>query len=276
VLFGHVVSHQHFLSLFLAIKQSIVFGVARQVTPIYSRQVQQQLFFKKNYEDAASAKALDKEVESNLETDLDDRLRKLEYHGTALITQTTSPAVIDESRQVDVCLALAGGSLRAASSCYGVLRGFQQKRVSSPSTGEDVSAMDLVKYNSGISGGSIPSILYSYAKVTTEELLELDSTTDPSKITAESLSMIPETSMGYVIARKPDVKRILFRSILKVLSKPTNIFKMHSLWSGGVYKKVCEPLKMPKNKFFTSSKEELEKILKDNPQFKESDFLLPR
>ena len=176
----------------------------------------------------------------------------------------------------EIGLAMAGGSFRAATTCYSVLRGFQQKRVSSPSTGEEISAMDLVKYNSGISGGSIPSILYSYAQVPTEELLEVDRTTDPSKITAESLSTMPKTSMGYVLARKPNVYPIIISSILKVLSDPTNIFGIHSLWSAALRKKVCEPLNIPEDKYFTSTKEELEKILKDNPELKESDFLLPR
>ena len=37
-----------------------------------------------------------------------------------------------------------------------------------------------------------------------------------------------------------------------------------------------EPLKIPGNKYFTSSKKELKKILEDNPELKESDFLIPR
>lgn len=176
----------------------------------------------------------------------------------------------------EIGLALAGGSIRAASTCYGVLRGFQQKRVTSSSSGQDVSAMDLVKYNSGISGGSIPAILYSYAGVPVDELLETDRTTEPSKITAEDLSRMPKTSMGYVLAVKPDVNEIMIRSVLKLLLSPLNILKVHSLWSAGLHKKFCEPLKMAKNKFFTSSKDELRRILGENPQLNESDFLVPR
>mmetsp|Transcript_9900 Transcript_9900/g.14655 ORF Transcript_9900/g.14655 Transcript_9900/m.14655 type:complete len:612 (+) Transcript_9900:145-1980(+) len=187
----------------------------------------------------------------------------------------TPPKMGDAAEENEIGLALAGGSIRAASSCYGVLRGFQQKRLKS-SSGQDVSAMDLVKYNSGISGGTIPSILYTYAGVPVEELLEIDRTTDPSKITVEELSRMPKTSMGYVLARKPDGNKILALSVLKVLTNPLNIFRIHSLWTAILHKKFCMPLKIPKNKFFTSSKDELQDILNRNPRLKESDFLLPR
>jgi hypothetical protein len=186
------------------------------------------------------------------------------------------PPEIGEAPDGEIALAMAGGGLRAASAVYSALRGFQKKRVIHPETGEEVSAMDLVSYNSAISGGSIPSMLYTFARVPTDELLETDRTVDPSKITKEELSRMPKTSMGYVIAQKPDTKGILKRSIMKVLSNPFNLFKSHSLWSAGVYKKFCYPLNMPKNKYFTSSKAELDKILAENPKLSEDDFLLPR
>jgi len=172
----------------------------------------------------------------------------------------TSTAEEDE-----IGIAHAGGSLRAFSSSYGVLRGFEQKGV-----------MDLVKYNSGISGGSIPSILYTYAGVNTKDLLETDRLTDPSKITDALLDTMPKSSMGYVIAEKPDSSKIMLSSILKTLVNPVNYFKIHSLWTASVYKKTFEPLRVPKNKFFTSSKEELKNILKENPRLNEKDFILPR
>lgn len=184
----------------------------------------------------------------------------------------TPNSSIDED---ELSLAFAGGSIRAASACYGALRGFQQKHLTSPSTGETVSAMDLVKYNSGISGGSIPAVLYSYARVSTEELLETQRTTDPSMITPEDLSTMPETSMGFVLARKPKTRIKIIDWLIK-MALSMKIFRVHNFWSAATYKKLFKPLNIPANKYFTSSKEELEKILQDNPRLKESDFLLPR
>jgi len=192
------------------------------------------------------------------------------------VPSTRAPPKIGEAGEDEIGFALAGGGLRAASACYGVLRGFQQKNVTHPDSGEQVSAMDLVAYNSAISGSAIPAMLYAYARVSTQELLETDRTTDPSKITEDELSRMPKTSMGYVIACKPDWRNILFRAIKKQLINPLNLLKVHSFWNAGFYKKFCEPLNIPKNKYFTSSKGELDKILQENPKFKESDFLLPR
>jgi len=191
---------------------------------------------------------------------------------------SSSKAVPDigEAPDGEIALALAGGGLRAASACFGALRGLQQKKVIHPETGKEVPAMDLVGYNSAISGGSLPAMLYSYAQVPTDELLETDRVTDPSKITKEDLSRMPTTSMGYVLAQKPDSKNILKGTIKEVLLNPLNLSKVHSLWSAGLYKMFCEPLNMPRNKYFTSSKAELDKILAENPNLKEDDFLLPR
>lgn len=194
----------------------------------------------------------------------------LQHHAFA---SGSIPAPAGES---SIGLALAGGSIRAASACYGVLRGFQQKEVSSPTGEGTVPAMDRVQYNSGISGGSIPAILYTYAQVSTKDLLETDRDYDPTKITLELLNDMPKTSMGYAMARKPKTRLIMLRWMLKVLSNPLNIFKAHSLWTAGVIKKFLKPLNIPPNKFFTSGKEELQKILRDNPKLREKDFLLPR
>ncbi|GFH46099.1 hypothetical protein CTEN210_02573 [Chaetoceros tenuissimus] len=110
------------------------------------------------------------------------------------------------------------------------------------------SAMHAIKYNSGISGGSIPTILYSYAQIPTDLLLETDWTYDPSEITMKDLNYIPETSMGYTLVKK----------------------------TNDSYKKLCEPMKIPKNKFFTSSEEEMNRILQSNKRLKKEDFLLPQ
>lgn len=175
----------------------------------------------------------------------------------------------------EIGIAMAGGNMRAASSCAGVLRGFQQKVVTSP-TGDEVPAMDLVKYTSGISGGALPSLIYTYAQVSTEELLETNRTINPAMITSEMLQHMPTNSMGFVFARKPKARLIIFQTILKGLMNPLNLFKTHSLWSAVNYKKYYEPLNVPKNKYFTSGQEELDHILQENPKLKKKDFLLPR
>ena len=142
--------------------------------------------------------------------------------------------------------------------------------------------MHAVKYNSGISGGSFPAVLYSYAQVPTEELLETKRSTDPSTITPELLATIPKTSMGYTFIKKKNDLKISQR-FLVFLTKPTEvfrifrgIFKVHSWWSRFIYLKHCKPLNIPKNKYFTSGPDELKTILEDNPNLKEKDFLLPR
>lgn len=191
------------------------------------------------------------------------------------ISSSKASPEIGEAPDDEMALALAGGGLRAASACFAALRGFQQKKVIHPKTGKKVPATDLVGYNSAISGGSLPAMLYSYAQVPTDKLLETDRVTDPSKITKEDLSRIPTTSMGYVIAQKPDSKSILEGNIKKALLNPLNLSKVHSLVLAGLYKKFCKPLNMPQNKYFTSSKAELDKILAENPNLKEDDFLLP-
>jgi len=194
-----------------------------------------------------------------------------------LIPRQTESALSSTEGEDEIAIAMAGGSHRAAAACFGVLRGLSQKKIPDPINLEnEISAMDLVAYNSAISGGAIPAMIYAYARVPTEELLETNRTIDPSKITKEELSRMPKNSMGYVISQKPDA---LWRAILisvKMFLNPLNIFKYHSVWTVGVHEKLLKPLNIPKNKYFTSSKKELDKILEENPKLKESDFLIPR
>lgn len=198
--------------------------------------------------------------------------------GVSSPTSTSkSPSTI-RREEGQIGIAFAGGSLRAASACTGILRGLQQKTITN-SRGEDVPAMHAVKYNSGISGGSIPAVQYTYAQVPTDELLETDRTVDPSAITPEALATIPEQSMSYTLARKEDLP---FR-IIGFLSENSRLvfvlerlLKFHSWWSGFVYTKFARTLNIPRNKYFTSGPEELQTILKDNPALQETDFLLPR
>jgi hypothetical protein len=120
-------------------------------------------------------------------------------------------------------LALAGGGNRATSTCTGILRGFQQHQIKTKD-GKTCPAMDAVQYNSGISGGSIPAALYTFAQVPTNKLLETDRLVDPEAITPELLETLPKTSMlGYAITKDP--LRLPKVSMLPFLLG--KIFKVH-------------------------------------------------
>lgn len=173
-------------------------------------------------------------------------------HSTHLYSSSENTVLTEETTVMqnnDIGLAMAGGSLRAASSCMGILRGLQQKRVVNDA-GETIPAMDKVKYNSGISGGSLPAILYSYAKVPVDELLETDRVIDPSKITREDLDEMPKSSMGFCLTKQPYQRwKIIKFGIPLVLSTKFNFFRLNSFWNAGVYKKVLSKYEVPKNKY---------------------------
>ena len=189
---------------------------------------------------------------------------------TVLTEETTMSSSMMQNN--DIGLAMAGGSLRASSSCMGILRGLQQKRVVDDA-GETIPAMDKVKYNSGISGGSLPAILYSYAQVPVDELLDTDRVIDPSKITREDLDEMPKYSMGFSLSEQPNQ----IRKIIKfVFSTKFNLFRLNSFWNVVVYKKVLSKYEVPKNKYIGPNEEELDAILAANKDLRKKDFLLPR
>lgn len=175
----------------------------------------------------------------------------------------------------EIGLALAGGIVRAASSGMGIVRGFCQKQIVN-AEGQDVPAMNFIRYNSGISGGAIPAVLYAYAPIPTDQLLDTTRSYKPSKITLEDLDYMPETSMGYVFAEQPGQLFRIIKYVFELILGITNIFKLHSMYVTTVYRKSFRPFGIPKNKNFTSGEEELEQILKDNPSLTRDDFLIPR
>lgn len=81
-----------------------------------------------------------------------------------------------------IALAHSGGGLRMAITSIGILRALHQKKIKD-CDGNLVPAMHAIKYNSGISGGTIPAALYTYAQIPTSELLEVERTCDPSELT---------------------------------------------------------------------------------------------
>jgi len=175
----------------------------------------------------------------------------------------------------EIGLALAGGIVRAASCGMGLIRGFVQKQIVNEE-GKDVPAMNMISYNSGISGGAIPAVLYAYADVPTDQLLDTARSYKPSKITLEDLDHMPPTSMGYVFAEQPGQLFRVIKYIFELILGVTNIFKLHSMYVTTVYRKSFKPFGIPKNKNFTSGPEELEEILKEHPDLTKDDFLIPR
>eukprot|EP00567_Pseudictyota_dubia_P018151 CAMPEP_0197439296 /NCGR_PEP_ID=MMETSP1175-20131217/6070_1 /TAXON_ID=1003142 /ORGANISM="Triceratium dubium, Strain CCMP147" /LENGTH=619 /DNA_ID=CAMNT_0042969185 /DNA_START=170 /DNA_END=2026 /DNA_ORIENTATION=+ len=101
----------------------------------------------------------------------------------------------EESKQKKtIALALNGGSFTAGNGCAGIMRGFQQQRVTID--GEQRPAMEAFEYVSGLSGGNLAIFPYHYAEYTnSDELLDADGNSDPSKITVEDLEVIPENSL---------------------------------------------------------------------------------
>eukprot|EP00567_Pseudictyota_dubia_P000078 CAMPEP_0197466288 /NCGR_PEP_ID=MMETSP1175-20131217/64973_1 /TAXON_ID=1003142 /ORGANISM="Triceratium dubium, Strain CCMP147" /LENGTH=651 /DNA_ID=CAMNT_0043002321 /DNA_START=170 /DNA_END=2121 /DNA_ORIENTATION=+ len=101
----------------------------------------------------------------------------------------------EESKQKKtIALALNGGSFTAGNGCAGIMRGFQQQRVTID--GEQRPAMEAFEYVSGLSGGNLAIFPYHYAQYTTsDEILDAHGNSDPSKITVEDLEVIPEKSL---------------------------------------------------------------------------------
>lgn len=195
-------------------------------------------------------------------------------HNSTETTALTEEITVSSSmmQNDDIGLAMAGGSFRAASSCMGILRGLQQQRVVDDA-GETIAAMDKVKYNSGISGGSLPAILYSYAQVPVDELLDTDRVIDPSKITREDLDEMPKSSMGFCFSKQPNQRWKIFKFLL---STKFNIFRLNSFWNKAIYKKALSKYNVPKNKYIGPNEEELDTILAANTDLKKGHFLALR
>ena len=94
-----------------------------------------------------------------------------------------------------------------SSACTGILRGYQQKQIKTKD-GKTCSAMHAVKYNSGISGGSIPSALYTFAQVPTDELLETGRLVDPE---AMSWTWVGALSPSVPVLNLPPMNKLARR-----------------------------------------------------------------
>ena len=93
-----------------------------------------------------------------------------------------------DSKKDEIGLALSGGVMVAAAGGAATMRGFQQQHITIG--GEERPAMEAFDYVSGLSGGIIPTVLYSYAQnVDTNTLLDAEwREFDPSKITSKVLN----------------------------------------------------------------------------------------
>lgn len=87
----------------------------------------------------------------------------------------------------NIGLALSGGMIVAATGGAAIMRGFQQQTILI--NGEKRPAMEAFDFVSGLSGGTIPTLLYSYAQDSnTNELLDSNFfISDPSEITPKVL-----------------------------------------------------------------------------------------
>lgn len=176
----------------------------------------------------------------------------------------------------NIAIAFTGGSLKASCAGMAILRGFQQKKIVTYSNGRirrTIPAMNRVKYNSGCSGGSIPVMLYSYAQVPVDELLDTKRTRNPAKITTKSLNEMSESSMFSCVT-----KLRVDRACCFLLSNLSNLYRTHSYISAVAYEKFLKKYNVPKNKYITSGEEELERIMESriDPKIREDQFLLPR
>lgn len=176
---------------------------------------------------------------------------------------------MDSGKHERIGIAIAGGGTRSIGTSHGILRGLQQQRIQR--NGKDVPALDGVDVISGVSAGSWAASMYVFAKVSSDTLLDVERTTDPKEITADDLLMEKPNTMGSAIAEF-DRSNWIFGGIYTILS----LGKFYRAWTLMVYRSLFKPLGIPRNKFFSSSKEEVTKIITANVGVKETDFIIPR
>jgi len=91
-------------------------------------------------------------------------------------------------------LGLMSGSFPAGTVMGSIMRGFQQQKVNID--GAERPSMEKFAYTSGSSGGNFPNMIFAYATNTTsDEILDANGISDPSKLTKEYLENTPQTSM---------------------------------------------------------------------------------
>jgi len=99
-----------------------------------------------------------------------------------------------KNRKKKIGITFNSGSNTAGNANAGFMRGFQQQMVEID--GEERPSLEAVSYISGVSGGSVVSTIYHFQNSTTADVLfDVAGPTDPSEITEEVLSTIPQGSI---------------------------------------------------------------------------------
>ena len=156
----------------------------------------------------------------------------------------------EEDENDTIGLAIAGGILVAAAGGAATMRGFQQQTIVDVDTGEERPAMESFDFVSGLSGGCIPTVLYTYAQnVTTNELLDADfRLNDPSEITLEVLERVnkDERSIFDAVVNRISLKALpaIFYGFL--------MGKTHKLMTIGVWKVFLKPFGIKRRMKITS------------------------
>mmetsp|Transcript_8944 Transcript_8944/g.11987 ORF Transcript_8944/g.11987 Transcript_8944/m.11987 type:complete len:643 (+) Transcript_8944:108-2036(+) len=99
-----------------------------------------------------------------------------------------------KNRKKKIGITFNSGSNTAGNANAGFMRGFQQQMVEID--GEERPSLEAVSYISGVSAGSFVSTIYHFQNSTTADVLfDVAGPTDPSEITEEVLSTIPQGSI---------------------------------------------------------------------------------
>jgi len=182
-----------------------------------------------------------------------------------------TPSISSSGKDEKIGIAIAGGGTRAISTAHGILRGLQQQQITRG--GKDVPALDGVDAMSGVSGGSWTASIYAFAKAPSNTLLDVERTTDPKAITANDLTTQKPDTMGNAIPKFTHTRLLFWALIYGIF---LSFGKIYRGWTMMCYRSFFKPLGTPKNKFFTSSKEAVAKIVSANKGMKAEDFIVPR
>ena len=147
-------------------------------------------------------------------------------------------------------LSLNGGILVAAAGNAAIMRGFQQNKIKVD--GKERPALEAFHYMSGLSGGIIPTVLYSYSQdVDSSELLDADNRIDdPSKITPEVLERRAENSIFEKL-----VSSLSLRAIPMIIY---GLFSMNldAIWTLTLWYGLLRPYGIQRNKHILTSSDE--------------------
>mmetsp|Transcript_2767 Transcript_2767/g.3188 ORF Transcript_2767/g.3188 Transcript_2767/m.3188 type:complete len:658 (-) Transcript_2767:224-2197(-) len=166
-----------------------------------------------------------------------------------------------ESDKDQIGLALSGGIYVAAAGGAATMRGFQQQCI--VVDGEERPAMEAFDYISGLSGGTIPTMLYCYAQnVDSATLLDADfRINDPSEITSEVLDRRTENSIFETVTDK------FTDSFIPSLLYGVSTGALDKIWTMSILNEMLSPFGIEGNKTISPKSDETNDT---------SDLILPR